>query len=86
MPASLCVEEIDLSLLVESLRARVGTLLEASYLRGRTIVRDAVEEELGCSDEVAEQLVETLELQGFIRFPLNADDTHPPDRQVWRIG
>jgi hypothetical protein len=80
------VEDIDLSALADALRVRVGASLEASYLRGKTILRDAIEEELCCSDEIAERLVETLELQGFVRFPQLNDETHPPDRQIWTIG
>jgi hypothetical protein len=80
------VDDVDLALLSKLLRARVGASLEASYLRGKTILRDAVEDELGCSDEIAEQLVETLELQGFVRFPELDDQTHPRDRQIWKVG
>ncbi len=82
----LTVEEIDLAALCESVRARLGDRLEASYLRGKTILRDAVVETLGCSCYVAEELVETLELNGFVRFPLYADDTHPAGRRPWVLG
>jgi hypothetical protein len=83
---SLVLEDIDLTAITEGLRRRFGAALEASYLRGRTALRDAVGEELGCSVFEAEQLVETLELQGFVRFPHLPDDTHPLDRRVWQIG
>jgi hypothetical protein len=83
---TLCVDDVDLERLTGVLRARVGASLEASYLRGKTILRDAVEDELGCSDEIAERLVETLELQGFVRFPVLDDETHPRDRQIWQVG
>jgi hypothetical protein len=86
MEPSLHVDDIDLSALCDALRARLGSSIEASYLRGKTVMRDAIAIHLGCSDEIAEQLVETLELQGFVRFPHFADDTHPQTRQVWEIG
>jgi hypothetical protein len=82
----LSAEEIDLATLAEALRARVGSELQASYLRGKTILRDTLQLHLGCSDRQAEELIETLELQGFIRFPLLADETHPSGRRWWVIG
>jgi hypothetical protein len=86
MQPQVFVEDIDLAALANALRVRLGASIEASYLRGKTAMRDAVEEELGCSDEIAERLVETLELQGYIRFPHLADDTHPGGRRFWEIG
>jgi hypothetical protein len=86
METPISVDDIDLSALCDALRARLGTSIEASYLRGKTVMRDAITLHLGCSEEIAEQLVETLELQGFVRFPHFADDTHPQDRKVWEIG
>jgi hypothetical protein len=79
------VEDIDLARLADELRRRFGRHLIASYMRGKTLMRDAVEEQLGCSEYEAEELVETLELQGYIRFPVLDDDTHPRTRQRWII-
>jgi hypothetical protein len=80
------VEDIDLARLAEALQRRFGRYLVASYLRGKTLMRDAVEEQVGCSEYEAEDLVETLELQGYIRFPHFRDDTHPRTRHAWIIG
>jgi hypothetical protein len=79
------VEEIDLQKLAGVLRRRYGRHLYASYLRGKTLMRDAVESELQCSDYEAEQLVETLEMMGYLRFPHLEDDTHPLTRHSWII-
>jgi hypothetical protein len=49
-------------------------------------LRDTVAAVLGCSEERAEELVETLELRGFVRFPRLPDETHPLGRLSWRIG
>jgi hypothetical protein len=38
------------------------------YLRGRSWFRDVLVEELGCSELEAEELVDTLENNGYIRF------------------
>jgi hypothetical protein len=80
------VEDVDLAALADSVRHRLGEHLEASYLRGKTILRDAVAAELRCSDVEAEELVETLELNGLVRFPQLEDDTHPAQRRPWIIG
>jgi hypothetical protein len=82
----LVVEDIDLSQLTGALRRRYGRHLYASYLRGKTLIRDAIIEQLGCSAYEAEELVETLELMGFVRFPHLADDTHPLTRHSWIIA
>ena len=85
-PMQLAVEDIDLSQLTGALRRRYGRHLYASYLRGKTLMRDAVIEQLACSAYEAEELVETLELMGYVRFPHLADDTHPLTRHSWIIA
>jgi hypothetical protein len=79
------VEDIDLSRLAGDLRRRYGRHLYASYLRGKTLLRDGIVERLGCSAYEAEELVETLEMMGYVRFPHLADDTHPLTRHAWII-
>jgi hypothetical protein len=79
-------EEVDLTQLVALLRRSFGRHLHASYLRGKTLMRDVLIVEMRCSAFEAEQLVETLELQGYLRFPHLADETHPSDRHSWAIG
>lgn len=79
------VDEIDLETLAEALKRRIGGRFSASYLEGKSLLRDAVEAELRCSDVEAEQLVETLEMQGHLRFPHLPDDTHPANAEEWEI-
>jgi hypothetical protein len=81
----IAVDDIDLRRLAGALRRRYGRHLYASYLRGKTVMRDAIALELGCSAYEAEELVETLELMGYVRFPHLADDTHPLTRHAWII-
>ncbi len=80
------VDAIDLEALAGALGRRFGTRFSASYHEGKSIQRDAVEAELRCSDMEAEQLVETLESQGLLRFPHLPDDTHPANREEWEIA
>jgi hypothetical protein len=82
----LAIDDIDLEALARALRQRYGGSLYASYLRGKTVMRDAVVEQLGCSSYEAEELVETLEMMGYLRFPNLDDATHPLTRQVWVIA
>jgi hypothetical protein len=81
----LAVENVDLADLAGAVRRRYGRHLYASYLRGKTLVRDAIMEELRCSAYEAEELVETLELMGYVRFPHLADQTHALTRDTWVI-
>jgi len=81
----LAVEDIDLERLAGALSRRYGRHLYTSYLRGKTVLRDAIQEELGCSEYQAEELIETLEMMGYLRFPHLADDTHPLTRHAWII-
>ncbi|HEX4463000.1 MAG TPA: hypothetical protein VIA18_33735 [Polyangia bacterium] len=81
----LSVESLDLAQLAAALRRRYGRHLFATYLRGKTLMRDALEELLGCSESLAEELVETLELQGYVRFPHLDDATHPVNHHAWII-
>jgi hypothetical protein len=82
---TITLEDVDLAQLTASLRRRYGRHLYASYLRGKTLLRDAAQEALGCSECQAEELIETLEVQGYIRFPHLPDDTHPLTRHAWII-
>ena len=80
------LDEIDLVVLCRGLRQRFGETLEEDYLDGRRVLRDAVAEELGCSALEAEELVDTLEAMGLLRFPRLADDTHPSQITRWVIA
>ena len=79
-------EEIDLAEVTRNLLARLGRELPDDYLDGRTVIRDALEAQLGCSALEAEDLVETLESREYLRFPKNADNTHPNQPSRWIIA
>ena len=79
-------EEIDLADLAMRLKERLGSVLPEDYLDGRTVIRDTLEAQLGCSAMEAEDLVETLESREYLRFPTNADETHSNQPSRWVIG
>ena len=65
---SLIPEELDLNDLRRQLEERFGDLPPVGYVQGKTDLRAAVVQLLGCSDLEAEQLVDTLEARGLIRY------------------
>lgn len=65
MANSIDVEEIDLASLARRLLSAVGSPVEG-YVVGRTVMRDAVANILGCSLLEAENLVETLISRGLV--------------------
>jgi hypothetical protein len=62
------IESIDLAALAAELAGAFGGAAPEGYLRGRTALRDAVAAHLGCSDLMAEDLVETMISRGWLRF------------------
>lgn len=79
------LSEVDLAAVAGALHSRFGDTLEHDYLDGRTVLRDAVRAYLDCSTLEAEALVDTLEAQGYLRFPRFDDATHPRRMIRWRI-
>jgi hypothetical protein len=81
----LSIEEIDLAELTASLRARFAGAAPVGYLDGRTALRDAVGDALGCSALEAEEIVDTLVARGFVRYqgdPAAAVD----NERGWSLG
>jgi hypothetical protein len=60
-------EDIDLAAMTRTLQKSVRAPW-ASYIVGKSALRDAVAETLRCSLAEAEQVVDTLEARGFVRF------------------
>jgi hypothetical protein len=81
----LLIEEVDLAELTASLRSRLAGVAPVGYLDGRTALRDAVGDVLGCSALEAEEIVDTLVARGFVRYegnPAAALD----DERGWSLG
>ncbi len=63
------LDDVDLADLAQRIRGHIPTNEPpVGYLRGRSYFRDVITHELGCSDLEAEELVDTLEMNGFLRF------------------
>ncbi len=63
------IEGLDLAEVAERIRRHIpATEPPVGYLRGRSYFRDVLVHELGCSDSEAEVLVDTLEMNGYLRF------------------
>ena len=60
--------DIDLRRVVRELVDTFAGDPPVGYLRGRTAFRDALADRLGCSALEAEELVDTLEARGFLRY------------------
>jgi hypothetical protein len=61
-------EEIDLAELARVLHEGLGHDPPLGYLRGKALMRDVLVEERGFSALEAEELVDTLESNGFVHF------------------
>ena len=61
-------EDIDLQELTHSLRMALKPGDPVGYLRGKSLMRDVLVHDRGYSELEAEELIDTLELQGYLHF------------------
>jgi hypothetical protein len=61
-------EDLDLNALLRELASHFAGAAPVGYVRGKSALRTAVLQILGCSELEAEQLVDTLEGRGLIRY------------------
>ncbi len=78
-------EEIDLEKLRSRLADEFGDAPPTGYIRGKTALRAAVVRDLDCSELEAEQLVETLESRGFIRYHGHKSNTVDDLEHRWAL-
>jgi competence protein ComEC len=63
------IEDVDLMEVTERLKRHIPEgEPPVGYLRGRSYFRDVLVHELGCSELEAETLVDTLEMNGYLKF------------------
>ena len=61
-------EDLDLAQITQELKAALGPGEPVGYLRGKSLMRNALVHDKGFSELEAEELIDTLELRGFLRF------------------
>ena len=61
-------DDLDLRQLTSELKAKLGPGEPVGYLRGKALMRDLLVDTRRFSELEAEELIDTLELRGFLRF------------------
>lgn len=61
-------DDLDLQQLTEDIQNKLRHHGPVGYLRGKSLMRDLLVEQRGFSQLEAEELVDTLEMQGFLHF------------------
>lgn len=79
-------EDIDLSELRRQLSIRFRGAAPAGYVRGKSDMRAAIVDTLNCSELEAEQLVDTLEARGLIRYDGDAREEVDRLEHHWNLG
>jgi hypothetical protein len=79
------IDGLDLREVTERIQRHIPpTEPPVGYLRGRSYFRDVVVHELGCSELEAEDLVDTLQMNGYLRF--EGDPSSPSQAESrWEI-
>jgi len=79
------IDAIDLAELARMIRQHIPPgEPPVGYLRGRSYFRDVLAQALRCSDVEAEQLVDTLEMNGYLEFTGNPAEPSVADSR-WDI-
>lgn len=79
-------EKLDLDDLRSKLEERFGELPPVGYVRGKTALHGAVVKLLECSALEAEQVVDTLETRGLIRYQGDPADELDTLESRWLLG
>jgi hypothetical protein len=61
-------DDLDLQQLTAELKSALGPGEPIGYLRGKSLMRNVLVDMKGFSELEAEELIDTLELRGFLRF------------------
>ncbi len=77
------LERIDLAAVAAMLERHVEGHAPEGFVRGRTVLRDAVMAHFTCSALEVEELVDTMVGRGFLRF--DGDPKAAAGGGVWRI-
>ena len=78
-------EDLDLCRLAEELREKLQRYPPHGYLRGKSLMRDVLVQEHRFSQLEAEELVDTMEAQGYLHFLGDPAERSHADDTVWEI-
>jgi hypothetical protein len=79
-------EQIDLKRLAEELEARLKNDPPHGYLRGKSLMRDVLVQEHQFSELEAEEVVDTLEIQGYLHFLGDPSERSHADDTFWEFS
>ena len=78
-------ENLDLQEVTQQLRAALGDAEPTGYLRGKALMRNALVHARGFSELEAEELIDTLELRGYLKFLGDPSERSEADSR-WEIS
>ncbi|HTP25679.1 MAG TPA: hypothetical protein VMK12_08475 [Anaeromyxobacteraceae bacterium] len=79
------IDQVDLEEMAHKLQRHIPPgEPPVGYLRGRSYFRDVLVHELRCSEMEAEQLVDTLEMNGYLHFSGDPSERSLADSR-WKI-
>jgi len=82
---SMEIDQVDLEEIAQKLQRHIPPgEPPVGYLRGRSYFRDVLVHELRCSEMEAEQLVDTLEMNGYLHFSGDPSERSLADSR-WKI-
>ena len=79
------IDDLDLADVADRIRRHIPpTEPPVGYLRGRSYFRDVLAHEYGCSELEAEELVDTLEMNGYLVFQGDPSERSLAESR-WRV-
>lgn len=78
-------EELDLMQLAEELRDKLRGYPPHGYLRGKSLMRDVLVAERRFSELEAEEVIDTMEMQGYLHFLGDPSERSHASDTTWEI-
>lgn len=78
-------EGLDLKALAEVLAEKLQRYPPHGYLRGKSLMRDVLVAEHNLSELEAEELIDTMEMNGFLQFLGDPSERSHASDTVWQI-
>ena len=78
-------EDLDLQALARELQERLRNYPPQGYLRGKSLMRDVLVHERHLSELEAEELVDTMEMRGYLHFLGDPSERSHASDTLWEI-